>query len=162
MSLSQEEAEKLFEMRKIPVRELSLIFPERGNKLEIELTSEDKRYNFQVDVTRSGHLFEKLTYMNRASKVFILRRLDFIGAPHCNPSADIDDELLRKYVNADIPCPHVHFYIEGFHDKWAVPLSEIVQLEISENDDAFTIMEKFFGYCNIELPKFKELGLFTL
>jgi len=47
MSLTQDESDNLLKMRKIPYRELSLSFPEEGTKLEIELGSEDKRYNFQ-------------------------------------------------------------------------------------------------------------------
>ena len=35
-------------------------------------------------------------------------RLDLDGPPHRNP-----DE-------AEIPCPHLHIYSEGFGDKWAM------------------------------------------
>ena len=162
MSLIQQEADDLFSMRKVQIRELSLTFPEDGTKLEIELCSEDKRYTFQADINRKGNKFKKLIYQNRTSKIYVLRRLDFIGSPHCNPSVEIENKLFSKYLNTDIPCPHIHFYIEGFNDKWAVPLQEIMDIKINENDDAFTIMEKFFRYCNIEIPKFKPIGLFTL
>lgn len=161
MGLSKEEADTLFKMRKIPAKSVSLSFPEEGDRLEIELCSEDKRYNFQADINRKGNKAKKLIYQNRSNKVYVLRRLDFIGAPHGNPSAEIDDELLNKYKNADIPCPHVHLYVEGFNDKWAVPLDEILEIKIEESDDSYTLMEKFFNYCNIEIPEFKPIGLFT-
>jgi hypothetical protein len=162
MSITQEESISLFEMRKIPVKELSCTFPEAGSKMEIELCSEDRRFNFQADINRKGNKTPKLIYQHRTGKIYILRRLDFIGAPHKNPPEMIDDELMSKFVNADIPSPHLHIYMEGYNDRWAVPLSEISQVNIIAQDDAFTVMEKFFEYCNIELPDFKQIGLFTL
>ena len=161
MSLTQDEAESLFKMKKTQVRELSLTFPEDGSKIEIELCSEDRRYNFQADINRHGHRLRKLIYQNRTGKVFVLRRLDFIGSPHSNPSNEPYDEHLKKYMNNDIPCPHVHLYIEGYNDKWAVPLADILDLKIEDTDDAYNIMENFFRYCNIDIPEFKPIGLFA-
>lgn len=109
MQINQEEADKLFRMKKVHIKELSLVFPENGDKLEIELSSEDKKFNFQADINRKGIISEKLIYQNRSNKVFILRRLDFIGAPHRNPVGNIDDLLFSKYTDKDIPCPHLHF-----------------------------------------------------
>jgi hypothetical protein len=62
-----------------------------------------------LDLARGQIKLTKATYQNRARQAIVLMRLDLDGPPHRNP----DDQ--------EIPCPHLHFYREGYGDKWAIP-----------------------------------------
>jgi hypothetical protein len=59
--------------------------------------------------TRYRIKLTKATFQNRARVAIVLYRLDIAGAPHRN----LDGEK--------IPCPHLHFYREGYGAKWAIP-----------------------------------------
>ena len=85
MYITQEEADKLFQIKKKTFSEYQLIFPSADEKLTIECYSENKRYQFQADINRKGYVKPKLGFMNRYNKVVVLRRLDIIGPPHTNP-----------------------------------------------------------------------------
>ena len=160
MSISQEEAIRLFQMKKLPVKSIAFVYPHEGEKIEIELQSQDKRFSFSADINRSGNKAKKFILQNRTNKVYILRRLDFIGSPHRNPPEEIEDEFLSQYAGKEIQCPHLHIYQEGFNDKWAIPLSDVIDFKINNEDDLYEIMKKFFNYCNIDQLKFQPLGLF--
>ena len=107
IDLTQQEADALVAMPKVPALDETYEFPLAGN-LSIPLISEDRRENFSLDIWRSGIMLAKGRYQNRARNVVILRRLDFGGAPHRNPDGIV------------LPCPHLHVYREGFADKWAI------------------------------------------
>ncbi len=160
MELTQEEAKRLFELPKHFFNEFKLTFPSEGEKLTLECYSKDKRYIFQADIDRKGYIKPKLKFQNRYNKIFILRRLEIIGTPHKNPPDCLGFDFLKKYENLDIPCPHLHIYYEGFNDKWAIPLSDVIELNIPATETPYGIMTKFFNYCNIEIPNF-EVTLFT-
>jgi hypothetical protein len=159
MELKQEEAEQLFLISKKSFEEFTITFPSEGDKLTLELYSDNKRYQFQLDINRKGYVKPKLVFQNRYNKIFILRRLDIIGAPHTNPPETNGIDFPEEFVNAVIPCPHLHFYFEGFNDKWALPLDKVTDIVILEDDSPFDIMIKFLKYCNIEEPNF-DLHLF--
>lgn len=160
MILSQQEAQRLFELPKKTFSAYSINFPPEGEKLTLECFSEEKRYIFQADIDRSGLIKPKLKFQNRYNKVFVLRRLEIIGPPHKNPPDALEFDYLKKYENMEIPCPHLHIYIEGFNDKWAIPVSDLNDLSILTGDTPYEVMTKFFKYCNIEIPKF-EITLFS-
>ena len=53
---------------------------------------------------------------------------------------------------------HLHFYIEGYGEKWAFPLEEFTELEI---DGLEKQLESFIVYCDVvDIPKFEKGGLF--
>ena len=160
MELSQKEAQALFELPKFFFHEFKISFPGEGEKLTLEFYSKNKRYVFQADIDRSGFIKPKLKFQNRYNKIFILRRLEIIGPPHKNPPDSLGFDFLKSYENLEIPCPHLHIYIEGFNDKWAISLADVDELNITQEDTPFEIMTKFFNYCNIELPNF-EVTLFS-
>lgn len=159
MEISTQEAERLFKMPKKRFEEYLVKFPEEGKKLTLEFISDDKRYNFQGDINRQGHIKAKLGFQNRYNKVIILRRLDIIGSPHTNPPDAGGDEFLMNLQGKELPCPHLHFYVEGYDSRWALPLAMVDDLNIKDTDRPSEITEKFFHYCNLEVPKF-ELRLF--
>jgi hypothetical protein len=105
INLTQDEADKLIAMEKRAVDEKEWLFPARGERVAIPLTSLDKRESFMLDVTRAQIKLTKATYQNRARAAIILMRLDLDGPPHQNPDGE------------EIPCPHLHIYREGYGDK---------------------------------------------
>ncbi len=108
-------------MDKIPEANETLNFPQTGNKLSLTFTSIDKREKFIFDITRAYIKVNKITYQKRARKSFVLRRLDINGSPHTNPEVEnVPLKILEKYNGKEIPCPHLHVYVEGFHHKWAI------------------------------------------
>lgn len=151
MDLTTQEAQALFAVKKISTQKASVDFPLHGDDIILELETEDGRYKFQADINRKNRKSrDKITYQNRHMKVYIIRRLDF-GSGHKNPPSNAPDERFRKYENVLINEPHVHFYFENFAQRWALPLTELDELDINlEKDDWYTVMEKFFLYCNIE------------
>lgn len=151
MNLSNEDAVNLFKLRKIPADNIIVEFPIHGEAIEIELKSPDGRYLFQADVNRKfPYNNTKTTYQLRHNKVVHIRRLDFNGGHENPPGPAPLPELIKyegmKFVNKN----HMHLYVEGWGDKWAIPLEDLSELNISESDDLYEKMEKFFKYCTIE------------
>ncbi len=117
-----------------------------GNSLRISLASEDRREEFMLDITRAKRELTKVTFQNRARQIIRLLRLDIGGSPHRNP----DDK--------NVPCPHLHIYREGYHDKWAYPLPTEV---FSNPSNQLQTLQDFMKYCNIVKPLKINKALFT-
>jgi len=157
--LTQSEADALFTMPKKPKANDMQSFPHAGGKLLAEFVSLDGREVFLFNITRASIAVSKCTYQKRARQVEILRRLDIDGAPHPNPAVEsVPLDFLAPYNGLEIPCPHLHIYVAGFADKWAIP----APTELSHNGkDLYVVMESFLTYCNVqEMPKI-ERGLFV-
>lgn len=150
--ITQQDADFFFRMEKFPEDEQEYHFPHSGEKLILSFTSADKREKFLFDLYRGSIKITKVVYQNRVRKAYILRRLDFDGAPHPNPEVKVVPlPLLEPYNGKEIPSPHLHLYIEGFGEKWAVPAELLLSLN---GKDIYEIMEDFFRYCNVkQLPK---------
>ncbi|MCG8603956.1 hypothetical protein MJD09_03025 [bacterium] len=142
----QAEADALIAMRKIKVEDDVHEYPDLGGSLRIPLTSEDKREEFVLDITRSRIDIAKGTLQNRARQIIVLVRLDYGGPLHRNPDGE------------EIPCPHLHIYREGYGVKWAMP---IPGRDFSSIHDHWQTLQDFMRYCNIiDKPKISK-GLFT-
>lgn len=137
-NLSQEEAEFLIKLKKVPVssNDNKYIFPnQQKNKLSIPLKSEDGKNFFVFDINRNKIKLSKITYLNRTKSNVVLIRLDLNGAPHRNPDG--------KEVSGS----HLHVYKEGYNDKFAVELpAEFRQISSHDIKQFFTA---FMQYCNI-------------
>lgn len=145
--LTQQEADALFEMPKIPKEKRTYLFPGKGTKLTIPFLSSDYKEEFLLDISRYEIKVSKITYQNRAKKIFPLRRLDIDGPPHKNPFTEkVPLPLLAPYNGADIGCPHLHLYVESYMDKWAIPAEIALDLRVN---DLFENMLVFSNYCNI-------------
>lgn len=156
--LTQSEADALFAMPKKTKSSGSYTFPYAGSKLTVELVSFDGREFFLFDINRSGIRVTKCTYQKRARQIEILRRLDIDGPPHPNPVVvSVPMDFLAPYNGIEIPCPHLHIYVEGFAHRWAIPApAELV----NSNRNLYNIMENFLRYCNVqEFPDIQR-GLF--
>jgi hypothetical protein len=146
VNITQIEAEKLMTMDKCALDEKEWTFPVPGDRISIPLTSVDKRESFMLDVTRAQIKLTKVTYQNRARAAIILMRLDLDGPPHRNP----DD--------AEISCPHLHIYREGYGDKWAIPAPPKTYANTA---DLLVTLDTFMRECKIIRPPTVLKGLFS-
>jgi len=66
---------------------------------------------------------------------------------------------LLPYNGLTIDCPHLHLYVKGFMDKWAIPAPND---EFSDTTNLYTTLQDFFHYCTIvEPPKIhREVPLY--
>ncbi len=156
--LTQSEADTLFAMPKKSKSSDPLTFPHAGWKLLAEFVSLDGREFFLFNITRASIEVSKCTYQKRARQVEILRRLDIGGSPHPNPDVEtVPLDFLAPYNGLEIPCPHLHVYVEGFADKWVVPAPAEL---LNSSNDLYIVMESFLKYCNVtEMPNIGR-GLF--
>jgi hypothetical protein len=146
--ITQDEADFFFGMEKFPEEDKEFQFPTSGQKLTIGFTSFDKRENFLFDIYRGSIKITKITYQNRVRKAFILRRLDLDGPTHVNPEAEVIPlAFLEPFNGKEIPTPHLHIYVEGYGEKWAIPANDVL---VTHDKDIFEIMEQFFNYCNVK------------
>jgi len=146
IDITQQEADALIELPKIPLDDNNWDYPPLGGSISIPLTSKDKKENFMLDVSRGQIDLLRGKYQNRSRQVIVLVRLDFGGSPHRNPDG------------GEVPCPHIHIYREGFGDKWAYKLSSNDFHNIENLQE--TILD-FMKFCNIvEFPRI-QFGLFT-
>lgn len=124
-------------------------------------------YGFTLDISKSRIAFYKHTTQKRVKTSIVLARLD-IGGHHTNPPLEESAEHLRTYPKETVELmhryashryrktPHLHIYLEHYHDKWAFP-PEVFSIEKYAN-----IGEALLSFCevfNIEKPKI-ETGLF--
>lgn len=156
--ITQQDADFFFSMEKFPEEEKEYQFPLSGKKLVIPFSSADKRENFIFDIYRGTIRITKVTYQNRVRKAYILRRLDFDGSSHPNPEVEtVPLPLLEPYNGKEISAPHIHLYVEGFGERWAVPAEIFLK---TEDKDIYEIMIEFFKYCNVkQLPKITKILL---
>lgn len=137
--LTQAEADTLISVKKLFVKPDIISLPP-GSDLTYELVSEDKQEQFLLDLWRSTFRLSKIKFQNRARQVVILVRLDVDGGPHTNPDG-------QKFGGT-----HIHYYREGYDDRWALPLDPSV---FTNTDDIALTLEQFCGPCNIEKPTYQ-------
>lgn len=140
--LSQSEANYLIRLIKtLNVPGIQLPLP--GNHIEIPAENVKENEKFVIDVNRRGTInIKKVTYQTRHNRTSILIRLDVEGRPHQNPDGEI------------IPCPHIHLYREGFHDKWAIPLPQHI---ITNTNDIARMLVDYLRYNNVvDIPPISQ------
>ncbi len=145
MWISQQEADDLLAMQKVSLTTAPISFPDFGGAITVPLISTDGSEEFLLDVRRNRINVSKGTFQNRARTVIILARLDVGGAPHRNPDG------------AEIACPHLHVYREGYGDKWAVDATPL----IGSGADHWAAYQTFIQFCNIVQPPNFQQGLFS-
>jgi hypothetical protein len=121
--ITQSEADALIVMEKKKATDELYNFPSAGEILAIPIVSIDERESFLLDVNRKGRIrLTRCTYQERYRGIIILVRLDIDGQPHTNPEVDnVPSSYLAPYNGQTLQCPHLHLYVEGFMDRWAIP-----------------------------------------
>ncbi len=148
--ISQNEADILIGLPKKANGDESYKFPYPGNLLTIPIISVDEKEKFVLDINRGSIRLSKCTYQERYQEYIILARLDIDGPPHNNPDVEnVPLLLLDNYNGEVIKCPHMHLYVEGYMDKWAIPISDD---EFPNTKSLFSTLQDFFRYCNVINP----------
>lgn len=143
--ISKAEIEYLLNLEQNCKSSQKYIFPSLGGKIEIELSSTDKKEDFLLDVWRSHIDLTRTKFQNRARNTIPLVRLDINSAPHKNP----DGEQLAG--------THLHIYKEGYNDKFAYSLPG----EFTDCKSPGDFLEKFMDYCHIIKKPIIEEDLFV-
>jgi len=160
MALTQEEIDQLFSIKKFPVESITIDFPLQGESISIELQNETKRIRFDADINRANSIVDKVTYQLRHKKIYSIRRLDLKGN-HTNPPAPAPDAIFEGFEEHVFKREdHIHFYMEGYGERWALPLSAIPAIGITQSDNLYERMTKFFKYCNVEYLNINKVPLF--
>lgn len=150
MDLTQQESEFLFNLKKHPVSNVSIQFPYQGESIEIDLQNDTGRIRFIADISNANLFVKKATFQLRYKKNITLRRIDFNGN-HRNPPGSSPHPMFDGYENYVFQKEdHIHFYVEHYGERWALPLSCMPEIGITQNDDLYEKMEKFFKYCHVE------------
>lgn len=146
IALIQSEADFLLQMAKIRTSDEEYLYPGIGSNLIIPLISDDGRENFMLDISRGRIEIRKGKYQLRSHQIITLARLDFGGPPHRNPDG------------AEIACPHLHLYREGYGDKWAypAPVGDFRNLA-----DLWLTLHDFMDYCHVIQPPNIIKGMFV-
>lgn len=149
--LTQAEADALIALPKKGESNDVYTFPLPGETLSIPIVSQDTREEFMIGINRGRIRLAKCSYQERHNGIIILIRLDVDGPPHTNPKVrSIPLSYLTSYNGQTIDCPHLHSYVDGFMDKWAVPVPAD---KFIDTTDLYTTLQDFFYYCNVtELP----------
>jgi hypothetical protein len=148
--LAQSAANDLFDIPKVKKSDESYGFPRPGKKLTIPITSHDGQEDFLIDISRARIRLTKCTYQERCHQMIILVRLDLGGPPHTNPEvASVPLPCLTPHNGLTIDCPHLHVYVEGFMDKWAIPAPND---KFPDTHNLYTTLQDFFSYCNVVEP----------
>lgn len=134
--LSNEEATHLLQLPKQPVDpEKKWNFPDLGQKIGIEMRSEDNSERFMLSATKSGYKIEKVSFHTRARRVVMLARLDLDpDGRHLNP----DGEWILG--------PHLHLYRMGDGDRFAVTIPKQLFPDTLDRVDCWY---RFLKYCNV-------------
>lgn len=142
--MQQSLADHLIHMEKYVASQTEILLPPSGS-INLDLTDSKKIEKFKIDIRRARIDLKKGTNQMRTRQTIILLRLDFGGAPHRNPDGQ------------EINCPHLHFYKEGYEDRWAYSLSEKGFPSIKNFERT---VEDFLIYCNVANIPPINTGLF--
>lgn len=146
--ITQSEATRLIQMSKIIDRQSNinqLSFPQIGMLSTIPLISLNGNEKFLLDINRKGQIkLSKCTYQTRYRTAVVLLRLDIDGPAHPNPMVEsVPLSELEPYNGQIIECPHLHIYVEGFMDKWAIPAP------VDRFPDTSNLIRTFHNFCSL-------------
>lgn len=137
MNIPQAVADSLLAMHKQRVDNRVWLYPYAGGKVVIPLRAQSGAEEFLLDLYRGMDDPAKETFQNRARSSVVLARLDKGGPPHRNPD--------KKKVET----PHLHYYREGYGDRWAAPAPVDIFTDLG---DTWQTLRDFMGFVNITNP----------
>jgi len=152
-ALLQAEADTLRTMAKRLTKaaraEFGLGVPMAGESRTIQLESLDGKTAFLLDVNRRGKIkLTRCSYLERYRIIDVLARLDIDGPPHSNPRAAVAPlPELAPHNGATMPCPHYHFHVQGYEDRWAIPAGEV---GFSATSDLAVLCREFMVHCGVQ------------
>lgn len=159
--LTQDEALALLKMKKICTNEPKEC---RDSSFSLNLESADKKEKFTIDCSK-GRISMKYSNNLRCRAIIPLLRLDVGGGYHNNPKVDIACLPGDPFYEVHYQCvgmefspgePHIHYYREGFNDRWAYPLPDCFT-DPSNRDKTFY---EFLLKCNVDGKPTLQGGLY--
>lgn len=137
---------------------------ESNQNRTIELISSQIDALLLFDISKYGLQIKRNKSQLRHNKTDIILRLD-IYSKHKNPefikekSPKELSSLMQKYSGAvfEKECSHLHFFVKGYNDKWAFPISEFGLKGKGELED---VAKEFCEFCNIKEIEFIKRSLF--
>jgi hypothetical protein len=149
LKIEQREADRLRRLDKVIAEDKQYNFPAPGEGIRIPLISVNGQERFILDIHRGKRRMFKCTYQERYGVVAVLVRLDMNPSRHVNPYVLFPPDGFEQYNGMQFDDAHLHLYVEGWGDKWAIPASNegfFDPTNISELSDNFT---RFLTYCNV-------------
>ncbi len=161
--LTQSEYYKLFKQDKVIKDSKRIILPGKQENIRLKAISTfNKKYTYTLDIG-NAHIALKYKFQKRRQGV-IFARIEFEGSSHKNPEYIIDKvpsgidpnikSLMKKYSEElFLKKDHIHIYVEGYYDKWAFPLHEIIDYDFNNSNERINYKNKmalFLNYCNIK------------
>ena len=128
------------------------VFPAPGGRLIIPAVSMDGRRDYIFDIGRRRIRLERVSYQLRARRTDILRRLCLNGKRHTNPDVHPPPGRpdLQAVQGATMEATHLHIYVEGFEDSWAVPPPDSL---VTDRGDVVRTFRAFARLCGLaEIP----------
>ncbi len=158
--LIQAEADRLITLPKRRSNDKRIDFPVARSSIVVELESVDGREEFLLDVNRKGRTIRvaKCTYQTRYMVTVVLVRLDLDGPPHRNPPGPAPLPHLTAFEAIELPCPHLHVYVEDHDVHWAMPAPIHA---FSLTGDLHDTLQDFYRYCNVIDPPYIDKRLIT-
>ena len=145
--ISQQEADRLTNLQKVPADNVVYEFPPSGGAIEINLVSRDGKEEFIIDVNRKGRISLKATYQERWHKTIALLRLDLKGPPHTNPIAVAPvPQWASQYAGVTMQTPHIHIYLENYGPTWAFPIRSN---QFANVNNLWQTLLDFLDYCHV-------------
>lgn len=138
--------------------ETDYVFPAPGGRLMILAVSADGRRDYIFDISRNRIRLERVSYQLRARRTDILRRLCLNGKRHTNPDVQppVDKPELLPVRGLTMIATHLHVYVEGFEDAWAVPPPDIL---VSDSPDLVKTFRSFARLCGLAETPILSRGL---
>lgn len=137
---------------------------ESNQNRTIELISSQIDASLLFDISKYGLQIKRNKSQLRHNKTDVILRLD-IYSKHKNPefikekSPKELGSLMQKYSGAvfEKERSHLHFFVKGYNDKWAFPISEFGLKGKGELED---VAKEFCEFCNIKEIEFIKRSLF--
>lgn len=132
--LTKEEADQLIECPKISIdkkkehKDIDVLISGVSPVFITMLSLEDKDMRFVLHIKQSPKMYLKLTlHFQTVDNSIPLIRIDY-GAGHKNPEIstnNVPNTLIqyqgKRFENNEA---HIHYYVEGYALRWAIPLSQ--------------------------------------
>lgn len=160
--MTNTQAKNLLVVNKFPKETHTYFLPSviNNQNLKIELQTErlQEKYAIFLDISRARINLEKTTTQLRSIET--IARVDFQSYhtnPIFNPDIEIPQEFLelaKQYSQYTFKKQsHIHFYIDGYNDKWAFPLE---CFNLPNTDNFLQRVVGFCEFCNINGIKWGE------
>ncbi|MHA1654331.1 MAG: DUF6978 family protein [Candidatus Thorarchaeota archaeon] len=107
-----------------------------------------------VDIGRRRRSIARCRYQETYARSIVLVQLDWTSAAHRNPTVESPPPLFARHNGWLFPTgeSHLYVYVENYDDRWALRAHETGFIR---GMSLCQLAQRFFEYCNIEVPSFQ-------